>query len=184
MLDEIHVLAISKTGDKGFPLDQVIEVAVFRVDLAQNMMESVFDTLVRQDTATWSEEVTAHVKETYGITPETVEMGRQEDEVAKDLRDILQDKVITGFDVKGDFMGHLMNEPYDLAKEAEVCSAVSARTSFIYRPETPDQTMALRMSYDMILPDDPAGAGEDLGAYGDAARASALLIELRNRGLY
>jgi len=184
MVDEVHVLAISKTGENGFPVDQVVEVAVFRVDLSQNIMESVFDTLVKQDTSVWSEEVTTHVQETYGILPEAVESGRDEEEVASELRDIIRDKVITGFDIKGDFQGHLTNEPYDLNNVAEFCSAVWSRSSFIYRPSTSNGTEALRKSYQKILPEDPAGAIDCPGAYGDAARASALLLDLHERGLY
>ncbi len=186
MLDEIHVLAISKTGERGFPHDHVVEVAVFKVDLSQNMMESVYESVVHQETAAWPDEVRAHVQDAYGITPAQVEMGRDEDEVASELRDVLQDKVVTSFDVKTDFMGYLMNEPWDLAKETEVSTAISARSSFVYRfpPSRVGDPELLRETYRNVLPDDPVGAGGSKGAYGDAAMASALLLELHDRGLY
>ncbi len=186
MSDNIHVLAVSKTGDNGYPIDQVVEVAVFKVDLSANMMESVYDKVVKQDTSVWSDEVKDRVKDLYGISPEDVEEGCNEDAVAQDLRELLQDKTITAFDVKGDFMGHLKNEPYALARKVEVSSAISSRSSFVYRlpsKQTPGPE-GLRMSYKAILPDDPAGIGESAGAYEDAARASAILLELHQRGLY
>lgn len=186
MSDNIHVLAVSKTGDSGFPIDQVVEVAVFRVDLTTNMMESVYDMVVRQDTSEWSDEVKAHVQDVYGVTPEEVEMGRDEEEVAAELRDLLQDKLVTAFDVKADFMNHLKNQPYRLARKVEVSSSISSRSSFICRlsPKQASGPEGLRLSYKAILPDDPAATGEAIGAYEDAARASAILIELHQRGLY
>lgn len=186
MSDNIHVLAVSKTGDNGFPIDQVVEVAVFKVDLSANMMESVYDKVVRQDTSVWSEEVKAHVQDVYGVSTEDVEKGMDEDDVAKDLRELLQGETITAFDVKSDFMGHLKNEPYALARKVEVSSAISSRSSFLYRipSKQTSGTEGLRMSYKAILPDDPAAAGDLAGAYEDAARASAILLELHQRGLY
>ncbi len=186
MLDEIHVVAISKTGERGFPQDHVVEVAVFKVDLSQNMMESVYDAVVHHRTASWPEDVRTHVEENYGITAAEVDLGRDEGEVASELRDVLQDKVVTSFDVKTDFMGYLKNEPWDLAKEAEVSTAISARSSFVFRfpPSRVGDPDLVRETYRNILPDDPVGVGDSKGAYDDAARASALLLELYDRGLY
>ncbi len=185
MLDNIHVLAVSKTGDMGFPMDKVVEVAVFKVDLSANMMESVYDKVVRQDTSTFSEEVKTHVQDVYGVSVDDIEMGRDEEDVATDLQELLRDKVVTAFDVKADFMGHLKNEPYALARKVEVSSSISSRSSFVFRPSQQSKgPEGLRVSYKAILPDDPAAAGDAVGAYEDAARASAILLELHQRGLY
>ncbi|HIJ00651.1 MAG: hypothetical protein PWQ88_719 [Candidatus Methanomethylophilaceae archaeon] len=186
MEDKIHVVALSKTGENGFPVDSVVEVAIFEVDREKRTMESVYDAIIKHETSSWPDEVKEHVTEKYGIPLEKIESGRDEDEVIAEVRAILDDKFVTGFDVKTDFKGYLVNEPWDLGQKMEVCSSISSRSSMICRfpiSRRGDPEL-VRDTYRKIFPSDPAGIGDGKGAYEDAARASAILIELHERGLY
>lgn len=186
MEHDIYVISLVSTGLQGYPTDEVVEVAICGVDTERGDIESVYSSTVKIPSEHWTEERRRFVMERHGLGREELEAGRDPDEVSREVREILSGKTVTSFDIRREFYGHLLYEPWDLTGEATIAPSIKIRSEEICRIpfHLRRDGNVLEITYNSMLPSDPALVDGGHRALDDALRASSILLELSRSGHY
>jgi len=186
MNHDMYVISLATTGERGYPQDEVVEVAVCGVDTDQMDIESVYSSTILIPGDRWTDERRRYVMEHHGLGQEELGEGREVGKVAQEVKGILHGQVVTSFNVKSDFFGHLLYEPWDLTGEVSIAPSINLRSAEACRIpfQLRDGGNILVLTYEAMFPNDPAQVDEGHRALDDALRASTILLELRRAGRY
>ena len=186
MNHDMYVISLVTTGEGGYPRDEVVEVAICGVDTELMDIESVYSSTVLIPADRWTDERLRYVMEEHGLSQEELENARDVEKVSQEVKGIRHGHVVTSFNVKSDFFGHLLYEPWDLTGEASIAPSINLRSAEACRLpfELRDGGNVLALTYDTMFPSDPAQVDGGHRALDDALRASTILLELRRAGLY
>lgn len=182
----MHVISLATTGPGRFPHDEIVEIAICGVDTTILDMECLYSSTITLQSGHWTEEKRRFVMENYGLGREELDSARDAVEVVQEVKDLLHHQVVTSFDIKTDFYGFLLNEPWDFTGEVSIAPAISTRSSEVCRIpyELRDGGNILSLTYDLMFPEDPARVKDSHRPLDDAMRASTILLELRRTGHY
>lgn len=186
MNHDMHVISLAVTGPGRFPHDEVVEIAICGVDTTLLDIDCLYSSTISLSSDHWTEEKRRFVIENYGLGREELENGRDVVEVVREVKDLLHDQVVTSFNIKADFYGFLLNEPWDLTGEVSIAPSISTRSAEVCRIpyELRDGGNILNITYDLMFPEDPARVQGCHRALDNAMRASTILLELRRIGHY
>ena len=184
-VSEIYVVEVNADGDKGYPDDMVVEIAICRVDTDTMTFDSVYHELIQNDPLDMGKSSLDILTDNAGIDARELYLGTPSDEVIADVRRILEGKDTACFDLKETFMKFLINEPWDLTGVVTVMPAVSIRVPPKDKAGA-DKTLQerIRHSYFRLCPEDPAGIGEGRRALDLAQMTSQMILTLRKNGMY
>ncbi|MFA7341676.1 MAG: exonuclease domain-containing protein [Candidatus Methanomethylophilaceae archaeon] len=186
MNHDMYVISLVTTGEEGYPQDEVVEVAICGLDTERMDIESVYSSTIFIPAERWTDERRRYVMEHHGLGQEELVEGREVEKVAQEVKGVLQGQVVTSFNVKSDFFGHLLYEPWDLTGEASIAPSINLRSAEACRIplELRDGGNMLTLTYEAMFPYDPAQVDGGHRALDDALRASTILLELRRAGRY
>lgn len=184
-VSEIYVVEVNADGDKGYPDDVVVEIAICRVDTDSMIFDSVYNELIQRDPLDMGKSSLDTLTETAGIDTRELYLGVPLDDVVADVRRILEGKDVACFDLKETFMKFLINEPWDLTGVVTIMPAVSIRVPQNAKPDrdkTPQER--IRYSYSKVCPEDPASIGDGHRALDLVQMTSQMVLTLRKDGMY
>ena len=187
---EVYVVDTETTGLNGAPFDKVVDIAVCRVVLGEERVETVYSSVVGHDTSLWSYG-TKHswIFGNTDLTVDAVDKAPPEKDVALEVSKILGGKNTTSFNFSFDFDKFLYRPPWSLngrivpfrcimLASKDVCKLPGMYEDYKY-PK-------LDEAYRMIVKGDPAKIGPKQAhrAVSDAVMASHILLALHRNGNY
>ncbi len=182
-MDDVYIVEIAATGEKGMPKDTVIEVAVCRMFQDGSEFETVYYGRVATDPRDLGKEALDRLVNEYGIEPEGLYMGDPEDEVVKGLQNAVFGKECTSFDVNMTFGRFLCFEPWDTTGELTLLPSYSVRLDRDLR-NPPEGESPIPYAYSKVCPDDPAGVGVGRTALDLAQMSASIMCNLRCGGFF
>ncbi|MDR0335029.1 MAG: 3'-5' exonuclease [Methanomassiliicoccaceae archaeon] len=189
-MPEVFVIDTETTGLDGAPKDKVVDIAICRVTLGGDSVDTVYSSIVGHDTSKWNNELRhAWIFENTDLTAEMVRNAPPEADVVRDVSRILSGKNVTSFNYSFDFDKFLYRQPWSLRdiivpfKCVMIASKDVCRLPGMYEDY---KYPRLDQAYSMIVKGDPAGiAGKQAHrALSDAVMASYILLELYRTGHY
>ena len=184
-MDEVYVIQAIPSGPNGYPYDEIIDIAVCRVDLIGYEIESLYQNIVCYDPKTLGKKKLDYLAGTGNIHAEEIYAGDPEKKVAEEILDIIKGKNITSFDVKQEFGRYMTCTPWDITLLATVVPSISARMPISLKCKDPsDVPMTIRKAYRRLYRNDPMGVGTGRRAEHLAKMASQLAIHMREKGKF
>lgn len=181
---DVHVMQIISNGPEGFPKDEVVDVGICAVDLDTMEVDSVYSMMIRHDTSSWDDDKKGYIINA-NIPLNDVDNGMSVNDVCNDVKRILNGRDIASFDIRNVFYRYMVNEPWDLTKEASIMPSICSRLPSSQRCTVPaEENVKIREAYEKMFKDDPMDIGTGTRALDHALMSSAILMELRKRGKY
>ncbi|MCL1811880.1 MAG: hypothetical protein FWG41_06695 [Methanomassiliicoccaceae archaeon] len=185
MSDEIFVIQALPTGPDGFPYDEIVDIAVCRVDLGRNEYQTVYHNIIFYDPKQLGKKKLDYLSAVGGISTEEIYAGDSEKKVAEDVLNIIGGKNISAFDVKQEFGRYMTFDPWDITYRSTVMPSVSSKMPISLKCRFPsDEPVTIRKAYRRLLKNDPASVGTGRRAIHLAQMASELMIYMRAKGKY
>jgi len=175
-MDDVYVVEAAFTGEKGFPQERTVEVAVCRMHADGNDFDTVYQSFVHADPMDIGKNALDYLSENYGITADALYMAPGEEIVAKELLNKIRDKECTSFHVNRTFGQFLCFEPWDLTGEVYLFVSISSRLPG-------DIASDLVEAYQKMFPDNPMGV-EGKTAMDRCLMSTAIMMRLRQNGLF
>lgn len=182
LMDEVYVVEVATTGVNGCPRDRVAEIAVCKV--SGRDFETVYFETLALDPLDLGKESLDYMSETFGIEPESLYAGIEEDAAVSAIQKIIFGKYCTSYTVGNVFGRYLSFEPWDATRNVTLLPALSARLPQEFKGAPWEEPIRLAEAYRAFCPDDPAQVGEGRRAIHLAQMASSVLLDLKDRGMY
>ncbi|MGI6009133.1 MAG: hypothetical protein ACOX8X_03300 [Methanomethylophilus sp.] len=186
MPDTVCVVEAIADGAEGYPYDEILSIAVCRVDLDAGEFDSVFDANIAADPKDIGKRKLDYA-ESKGLDVIQLYDGVPIFEAAAGFKAAVKGQYVTSYDIREEFTKYLTNDPWDITFETHVMPSIMVRQPISLRCKRPeDEPDYIRKAYSrMFRNSDPADVGMDTkGALALAQMAAQILIELRNRGKY
>jgi hypothetical protein len=185
MEHDVYVVQVISDGCKGYPSDEVAEIAVCALDMKASDCDCVYDELLFMEPTEMGKSKLDYLDENAGIHAEDLYNGVRLDDVVREVRAVLKGKDVASFDVRNVFYGYLLCMPWDMTGEFSIMPAVSARMERTYKTAAiGEENAQIRKAYGHYCPDDPMDVGDGRRALDLAQMTAALAFEMRRRGLY
>ena len=184
---DVYVIDTETTGLTGAPKDKVVDIAICRVTLGESTVKEIYSSVVGHDTSGWSNDLKrSWIFENTDLTLEMVNNAPPEEQVVREVTEILKGSNVTSFNVAYDLDKFLYRPPWSLHgrfipfKCIMLASRDVCKIPGIYEEY---KWPKLEEAYRMIVKKDIAGK-QTHRAMGDALMASEVLIALHNKGNY
>lgn len=185
MSDEIFVVQALSTGPDGYPYDEIVDIAVCRVDLENEEYQTVYHNVIFYDPKVLGKKKLDYLSSTGGPYAEEIYAGDPEKKVAEEISKIIDGKEISAFDVKQEFGRYMICDPWDITYRSSVMPSVSSRMPISLKCKTPsDEPITIRKAYRRLLRNDPACVGNGRRAIHLAQMTSELMLYMRAKGKY
>ena len=174
MTQLVYVLDTETTGLTGCPVDSVVDIGIVALDLFDGDISPIYSETVGYDVASWdSVHRHAWIFENSDLTLEDVGSAKPFDEVAQEVRGILDGHLATSFNVPFDFDKFLLRAPWSV--RPVLCDDIM--TSASWPVLGCSRWPKLDHSYRVLCPGDPAGIGRSQHhrALEDALQAAYIL---------
>lgn len=187
---EVFVIDTETTGLNGAPDDKVVDIAICRVTLGEDLVENVFSSVVGHDTSRWNEKLKhSWIFENTDLTTEMVENATPESEVVKKVTAILENRNVTSFNFAFDLDKFLYRAPWYLRGKIIPFRCIMLASRDVCKlPGMYEEYKwpKLEEAYSMIVKGDPANINgmQTHRALSDAVMASYVLLELYKTGNY
>lgn len=185
MSSEIFVIQALPSGPDGYPYDEIVDIAICRVDLEKGEYQTVYHNVIFFDPKALGKKKLDYLADTGGPFAEEIYAGEAERKVADDVLNIIDGKEITSFDVKQEFGRYMTCDPWDITFRATIMPSVSARMPISLKSKTlSDEPVVIRKAYRRLLRNDPACIGRGRRAIHLAQMTSELMLHMRAKGKY
>ena len=182
MGEEVFVVQVVTDGDYGFPLDRVCEIGICRVDLDTGNVESAYSARILLEPGSFTKKQKSYFEEVSGEPIEALLDGTPLDSVVMDVKELLNGKTITSFDVSFAIKKFLINEPRDISKEMTIMASGGRGIPPTALGDNPkNENLAIDSAYRMLFPDDAMGIGDGRSALDLALKSSFLMLRARGR---
>jgi hypothetical protein len=175
-------IEIIADGPEGYPKDGIIQIGIAAADFESGEAESVLFETVSSKRSEWTERHTEYVGTKIGDTD--LAAGFPLEDVVRDVKRVLADKVVSSFDISNTFGGYLIFNPWDLTHETSVMPSVCSRIPGGEHGFPADENERITKAYDRMFPDDDHGLSGGKNALDYALMTAYMAIELRSHGLY
>jgi len=183
--EEIFVIQAIPTGPDGFPYDEIVDIAVCKVDLEDSSYTLVYRNVIYYDPKVLGKKKLDYLTGIGGLSAEEIYAGEPEKKVAEDVRRIIDGKSIAAFDGKQEFGRYMTFDPWDITYRSAVMPSVSSKMPVSLKCRFPsDEPITIRKAYRRLLKGDPACVGAGRRAVHLAQMASELMIHMRAKGKY
>jgi len=183
--EEIFVIQAIPTGPDGYPYDEIVDIAVCRVDLESQTYRTIYHNVVYYDPKRLGKAKLDYLSGTGGIYAEEVYAGDPERKVADEVMEIIRGENIAAFDDRQEFGRYMTFDPWDITQKANVMPSVSAKMPVSLKCRMPsDEPVTIRKAYKRLLRNDPACIGQGRRAMHLAQMTSELMIYMRGKGKY
>lgn len=184
-VSSIYVVEVNADGDKGYPDNVVVEIGICRINTETLDYDSVYGELIEKDPLDMGKTSLDVLTDTAGIDVRELYLGLPEEDVVSDVKKILKGQDVACFDIRETFMKYLLNEPWDLTKEAMIMPAVSLRIpQNVNLKKNESLQNRISKAYEILCPGDPARVKDGRRALHLAQMTSEILIKLRKDGVY
>jgi len=187
---EVYVVDTETTGLTGAPKDKVVDIAVCRVFLGTDRVDRVYSSVVGHDTSKWNDELKrSWIFENTDLTAEAVHNAPPEEDVVRQVSEILRGKNVTSFNFSFDFDKFLFRPPWSLHGAVVPFKCIMIASKNVCKlPGLYEDYKWPRLdeAYGMIVRGDPADIHgvQAHRAMSDAVMASHILLELHRTGNY
>jgi hypothetical protein len=183
--EEIFVIQALTTGKDGFPYDEIVDIAVCRVDLDKSEYQTVYHNVIYYDPKKLGKQKLDYLSGTGGPFAEEIYAGDPEKKVSEDVRSIIEGKNIAAFDARQEFGRYMTCDPWDITYRSSVMPSVSSKMPVSLKCKDPsDGPTTIRKAYRRLLRNDPACVGVGRRAVHLAQMTSELMIHMRSKGKY
>lgn len=180
-MDEVYIVEVAVTGERGFPKDTVAQVAICRMEADGSDYETIYDDFIVLDPRDIGHDGLERLDKVYGIPADALYLGEEASTVIGHTRDVLRGHECTSFS-KLTFSRFLCFEPWDLNCEVTFLPALSLMVPRDMLMD--DDASSIRNVYAKLCPDDPAGVGEGRSACDMAQMSACIAMSLRRKGFY
>ena len=185
MSEEIFVVQVLPSGPDGFPYDEIVDIAVCRVDLDKSEYSTVYHNVIYYDPKYLGKKKLDHLMAIGKLTAEEIYAGDPEKKVADEVMGIIEGKNIAAFDGKHEFGRYMTYDPWDITYRTTVMPSVSSKMPVSLKCRFPsDEPVTIRKAYRRLLKNDPARIGTGRRAMHLAQMTSELMIHMRAKGKY
>lgn len=185
MPEEIFVIQGLSTGPDGFPYDEIVDIAICKVNLESNTYQPVYQNVIFYDPKVLGKKKLDYLSGNGGIFAEDLYAGDPEKKVAEEVSKIIEGKNIAAYDSKQEFGRYMTFEPWGITYRTTIMPAVSAKMPISLKCKFPsDEPITIRKAYRRLLRNDPAGIKAGRRAIHLAQMTSELLIHMRGKGKY
>lgn len=190
MTDPIYIIDLETTGLDGYPDNHVVEIGIAEFNQMTGDIRAVYDAVIHVPNIREINENTVERDGTKGcwvfnhtsLTVEDVENGRPLEEVVKEVRELLNGKAVSAYNIPFDFDKFLDKCPWhineiterrqDVAEVAKkVIVSLIKRDKYIpdaelrervrsYHERYPEGIFRSEDAYKILCNDDPAGIGK------------------------
>ena len=182
MGEEVFVVQVVSDGDYGFPLDRVCEIGICKVDLDTAIVDSVYSARVLLEPGSFTKKQRAYFEKTSGEPVEVLLNGTPLNDIVTDVKELLEGKTVTSFDVSFTIKKFLINEPWDISKEMTVMASGGRGIPPSALGDDPkNENLAITHAYELLFPDDSMGIGNGRSALDIALKSSFLMLKARGR---
>ena len=117
---DIYVVDLETTGLDGLPKDYVVEIALMRVNLLNQIITQVYHTIIYYDTDKWDEETkNAWIFKQGVLSIDDIQNAEKDlDTAVKEVRELLAGKYIAAFNNAFDLERFLYKEPWNITEES------------------------------------------------------------------
>ena len=117
---DIYVVDLETTGVDGLPKDFVIEIALMRINLLNQIITQVYHTLIHYDTNQWDEETkNAWIFKQGILSIDDIQNAEKDlDTAVKEVRELLSGKYVAAFNNAFDLEKFLYKEPWNITEES------------------------------------------------------------------
>ncbi len=187
----VYLVDTETTGLKGCEHgDKVVDIGIVEVDTAQMTVEPVYSEIVGYDVGKWSDEDrNAWIFTHSDLNLSDISAGKPLDEVVREVREILNCKVCTSYNIEFDFGHFLSHIPWavrcDLAPDVMIAAYGIVDGDFLF-DDGGTSWPKLEKAYRILCPDDPVclGGAQAHRALSDAMQASYVMLRLIGMGEY
>ena len=184
MSEPVYVIQSIYDGAQGAPYDEILSIAVCRVDLEAGTIDVVLDGTVKADTRSVGK-VKLDYAEARGLNVPSLFEGTPLPELAESLRDVVKGCRVTSYDTEQQFSKYLLNDPWNLTTLVTVLPPISGRQPISLRCKRPeDETDRIVKAYKKAYRNDPLQIGKARGAVQLARMSSKVMLSLYERGKY
>ncbi|MDR1690822.1 MAG: hypothetical protein LBR42_03120 [Candidatus Methanoplasma sp.] len=185
MSDEIFVIQAIPSGQDGFPYDEIVDIAVCKVDLGTNEYSTVYHNVIYYDPKQLGKKKLDYLSGKGGLFAEEIYAGEPEKKVAEEVMAMIEGKQVAAFDSKQEFGRYMSFDPWNITYKCTVMPSVSAKMPISLKCSTPsDEPVTIRKAYKRLLRNDPACVGAGRRAVHLALMTSELMIHMRGKGKY
>ena len=187
---EVYVLDTETTGLFGSPKDKVVDIAICKVTLGEDNVETIYSSVVGHDTSNWNDDLKhAWIFDNTDMTLEMVDNAPPESQVINEVKKLLDGKNVTSFNFSYDFNKFLYREPWSFRSKIVPFRCVMMASKDVCKiPGLYEDYKWPRLdeAYSYIVKGDPAGIEgiQKHRALSDALMASHILLELDRMGRY
>ncbi len=184
MSDPIFVVESISDGSEGYPYDEILSIAVCKVDLDAGDFDTVFDGTVLAEPKHIGKPKLDYA-ESKGLNVPDLYMGTPVKELAEGFKKVVKGGYVTSYDIRQQFTKYLCNDPWDVTLEVSIMPSIMNRQPVSFKCHRPEEEPDIIVkAYRKIFRNDPLGAGSARGAIELAQMASMIAINLRSRGKY
>jgi len=183
--EEIFVIQALSTGPDGYPYDEIVDIAICKVDLENNTYQPVYNNIIYYDPKTLGKKKLDYLSGIGGIFAEDIYTGEPEKKVADEVSKIIEGKNIATYDGKQEFGRYMTFEPWGITFRTTIMPSVSAKMPISLKCKFPsDEPVTIRKAYRRLLKNDPACIRTGRRAMHLAQMTSELMIHMRGKGKY
>jgi len=175
-MDEVYIVEAAFTGERGFPQERTVEVAVCRMHADGTDFDTLYQSFVHADPMDIGKGALDYLLDNYGITADALYIAPDEEIVAKELLSKIKDKECTSFHVNRTFGQFLCFEPWDLTGEVYLFVSISSRLPAEVASDVVE-------AYQKMFPDNPMGVVGKT-AMDRCLMSTAIMMRLRQNGLF
>lgn len=184
MSDPVYVIESISDGDTGYPYDEILSIAVCKVDLDGGDFETVFDGTVRVEPK-YVGKAKLDYAESKGFDVMSLYDGTPLKDLVEKFHEVVEGQYVAAYDARQQFTRYLCNDPWDITGMCHIMPSISARQPISLRCKDPeDEPDIIVKAYRKAFRDDSLKAGRNRGAIELAQMASMVAVSLRARGKY
>ena len=184
MSDPIYVIESISDGAEGHPYDEILSIAVCRVDLDAGDYDTVFNEVVQAEPKYVGKRKLDYA-ESKGLDVQSLYTGKDIGDIVSELREIVKGQYVTSYDIRQQFTKYLCNDPWDLTGYVSIMPSIMMRQPVSLKCKYPeDEPDIIVKAYRKVFRNDPANVGRGRGAMELAQMASMVAISLRARGRF
>jgi len=182
--DPVYVIESISDGAEGHPYDEVLSLAVCKVDLDLGEFDTVFAETVQVEPR-YVGKPKLDYAESKGLNVPDLYTGMPLPEMVSRFREVVEGQYVTSYDIRQQFTKYLCNDPWDVTGHVHIMPSISARQPISLSCKYPeDEPDIIVKAYRRTFRNDPLGVGKRRGAMELAQMASMIAISLRARGKY
>jgi len=189
MSDLVYVLDTETTGLNGYPYDVIVDIAICEVDLDDHTVKEVYSSIVGHDISEWTDKRDAWIFKNTDLTVEMVKDAPPLHKVVYEVRDLLDGKCVTSYNVGFDMDRFLNAKPWRLNQIARIKPCIMLASVDVCKiPGYYNQYKwpKLQEAYNIVTENDPAGikGNQTHRALSDTLMASCILLSLHDMGVW